>query len=609
MCGIFGVSGRDAATPSLLEGLRRMEYRGYDSAGLCLAHHDGLHRRRAVGRVTALEPLTRDIPTGTCGIAHTRWATHGGVTEANAHPHSDAAERVAIVHNGILENEVELRAELVDAGASFASETDSELIALVLADQLDGVDTNDDDALLAAWASCLDRLEGSFALAAVVAERPDQVLLARRFSPLVVGHGETATYAASDAASLAGLVDEVTFLEEGDIGLIGPQRLLLHDGDSAAVTRDRAPLLATADSVELGGYPHHMLKEIHEQPGVFRACLKGRLTPYGIEGVDLPIQPELVRVLACGTSYNAGLLGRAYIEQLAQVPVIVDHAHEFRFSTPAGPRALVLAISQSGETADTLAAVRTARERGYPSVGIVNTEHSSLTRLVDSVLTIRAGTEVGVASTKAFLGQVLASLLLALEVGRQRGTLPVESLRTLADHMRRFPTQLDRLLASRRLRTQLDAACALFEGQSSAFFLGRNLSYPVALEGALKLKEISYIHAEGYAGGELKHGPLALITDGTPVVVVASDGPSRGKLFGNAREVAARGAKVIVLAREDDKEAESHGDVVIRVPATHQLLQPLLSTVVTQLLAYQVALDRGCDVDRPRNLAKSVTVE
>ena len=610
MCGIMGTLRTDGVSTVLLEGLRRMEYRGYDSAGMCVVNGNGLERRRAVGRVAALEPLVEDLPSAGCGIAHTRWATHGGVTEANAHPHTDPSGRVAVVHNGIIENDVALRAEVgLDASVSFTSETDTELVAHLLAAALEGIDATDDAALLGAWRSALSRLEGSYALAAILADRDDVILLGRAFSPLVIGFSEGGAVLSSDVASLAGLVDELLFLEEGDTGLMFTDRVVLVGGEGLSVERERDPFDWQQEQSELGGYPHYMLKEIHEQPGVFRACLKGRLTGQGVGGIDLPIMPELVRVLACGTSYNAGLLVRSYIEELAGIPVIVDHAHEFRFSTPAGPHALVVAISQSGETADTLAAVRTARERGYPSVGIVNTEQSTLTRLVDSVLPIRAGPEIGVASTKAFLGQVLSGLLLGLKLGHQRGRLPVDELRMLADDTRRFPTLLDRQLASRKLRSSLKEACSFFEGHNSAFFLGRNLTYPIALEGALKLKEISYIHAEGYAGGELKHGPLALIEEGTPVIVISSTGPSRRKLLGNAREVSARGGRVILLTPNDDAEAADHADLVIQVPRSHRLLQPLLGNVVMQLLAYHVAVQRGCDVDHPRNLAKSVTVE
>ena len=611
MCGIFGVIGSDETKKTLLKGLSRMEYRGYDSSGICLAKENELIRKRAAGPLDNLRPLVEEIKMkSNCGIAHTRWATHGPPTEENAHPHFDFKSSVAVVHNGIIENEVSLRLSLEKSGVSeFESETDTELIAHIFGNELLGKKSLDDKTLLKSWRKTLDKLEGSFAVAAVVQGRPDAILIARSFAPLIVAHNEEKGYLASDMSCIVGLSKKIRFVEDGDWGILTSEEIRLWDSEGESVVREISELEWTDDDAEKGGYPTFMLKEIHEQPRVFRDCLRGRLNSDALRGIKIPYKPDLVRVIGCGTAYNAGILSRYYIEELSGIPVVVDHAHEFRYGTPTGPKALVVGISQSGETADTLAGIQTAKERGYPTLGIVNVETSTMAREVDYILGIKAGPEIGVASTKAFTGQILGGLLVALKLGRLTNKVHTEDLALLNHHTRRLPTAMERMLSSPDLKVAIKRARKLFEEKSSAFFLGRNFSYPIALEAALKLKEISYIHAEGYAGGELKHGPLALIEDGTPVVVIASDGISQQKLYGNAREVSARGAKLIVIAVEGDVLAESHGDVVIWVPKTHRLLQPILLNVVCQILALKIAEDRDCNVDRPRNLAKSVTVE
>ncbi len=613
MCGIFGVIGSSETKKTLLKGLSRMEYRGYDSSGICLALEDGLIRKRAAGPLDNLRPLVENEPSDSnCGIAHTRWATHGPPTEENAHPHFDSNSSVAVVHNGIIENEVSLRKSLKQLGVSkFESETDTELIAHVLGNELSKNKKKNlsDKVLLKAWRNTLNKLEGSFAVAAVVEGRTDAILIARSFAPLIIAHNNDTGYLASDMSCLVGLTDNIRFVEDGDWGIITSNEIKLWNLDGDLVEREINELEWTDDDAEKGGYPTFMLKEIHEQPRVFRDCLRGRLNPDALRGIKIPYKPNLVRVIGCGTAYNAGILSRYYIEELSGIPVVIDHAHEFRYGTPTGPKALVVGISQSGETADTLAGIQTAKERGYPTLGIVNVETSTMAREVDYILGIKAGPEIGVASTKAFTGQILGGLLVALKLGRLTNKVHTEDLALLNHHTRRLPTAMERMLSSPDIKVAIRRARKLFEEKHSAFFLGRNFSYPIALEAALKLKEISYIHAEGYAGGELKHGPLALIEDGTPVVVIASDGISQQKLYGNAREVSARGAKLIVVAVEGDELAESHGDVVIWVPKTHRLLQPILLNVVCQILALKIAEDRGCNVDRPRNLAKSVTVE
>lgn len=614
MCGIIGITGdKEGMVSRLMAGLTKMEYRGYDSAGVCISHPEGLDVKRSEGVLDNLKETVTDMKDGTCGIAHTRWATHGPPTEENAHPHCDPQFRVAVVHNGIIENEVQLRQILIEATHNdcFQSETDTELVAHVLAQELDaecGDVVPDDEQLLAAWRRSLDRFDGSFSLAAVVKGRSDVILVARSFSPLILAHNG-AGFLASDVSCLVGMAKEVCFIEDGDWGLLYKDRMELFDSEGNPVSRESTKLQWNEEDAELGGWPTFMLKEINEQPAVVRACLQGRLSREALRGVKIPYKPDLVRIIACGTAFHAGMMARHYIEELSGIPCIVDHAHEFRYGTPAGPKALVLGVSQSGETADTLAGLMTAQERGYPTLSIVNVETSTIARQSDAILGIRAGPEIGVASTKAFTGQVLGGLLVALRLGRLTNKVHTEELAVISNAARRFPNAMERLLASTQLEQGLKRARRLFHDKNHAFFLGRNSSYPIALEGALKLKEISYIHAEGYAGGELKHGPLALIEDGTPVVVISSEGIIQQKLFGNAREVSARGARVIMIAVEGDEEAAAHADVVITVPKTHPLLQPIMHNVVCQLLSYHVAMDRDCNVDRPRNLAKSVTVE
>ena len=615
MCGIFGSIGNTTTKTVLFEGLRRMEYRGYDSSGICVIEDGEFVRRRAVGHLTNLEPLLEEIPEFNCGIAHTRWATHGAPTVENAHPHVDSQYSVAVVHNGIIENETEIRDHLrqFNGSVDLASDTDSELIAHLLSLEFEQAEIDasacDITEIKYCWKKVIDRLEGSFALAAIIKYCPDIILFARRFAPLIIASNGERGLLASDVACMVGLTSEVQFIEDGDWGVLRTDGVEIFDETGASIERETAELEWQMGDAELGGYPTFMLKEIHEQPRVVRDCLRGRLHRESIHGVDIPHNPRLIRILACGTAYNAGLISRYYIEKLAGVPVILDHAHEFRYGAPSGPKALVIGISQSGETADTLAGINAAKERGYPTLGIVNVETSTLARSVDSLLGIRAGPEIGVASTKAFTGQVLGGLLVALRLGELNNRVHPEDLRYFNHEARLLPTAMERMLSSQNIKTGLWEAQQMFIDKENAFFLGRNTSYPIALEGALKLKEISYIHAEGYAGGELKHGPLALVEQDTPVVVIASEGDSHKKLCGNAKEVSARGAKVLFITHFDDETAEEYGDLVIRVPKTHELLQPLMYNVITQLLALQVAEDRGRDVDRPRNLAKSVTVE
>ncbi len=614
MCGIFGVTGDKDTTELLIHGLKRMEYRGYDSSGICL-NNEELIRKRAVGPLSNLEPLVVDLPDSKCGIAHTRWATHGAPTVENAHPHVSSELDVAVVHNGIIENEVELRNFLKSdyKELEFESETDSELVAHLLSKELKKINSKikniTEDQILSSWKNVIDKLEGSYALAAVISGREDSILFARKFAPLILSHDGKRGLLASDVSCVVGLSESVFYLEEGDWGIIKDLGVKIFNIDGDTVELKPKKLEWELGDAELGGYPTFMLKEIYEQPRVVRDCLRGRLSRDKIKGVKIPYHPRLLRIVGCGTAYNAGLLARYYIEQLSKIPVILDHAHEFRYGAPSGPKSLVVGISQSGETADTLAAIDAAQERGYPTLGIVNVESSTIARNVDHIIGIRAGPEIGVASTKAFTGQVLGGLLIAMKLGQDSKNFHREDLSYFDRHARMLPTSMERMLNDQNIKTKLWEAQQYFSGKNHAFFLGRNTSYPIALEGALKLKEISYIHAEGYAGGELKHGPLALVEEGTPIVVIASEGSSHKKLLGNAREVSSRGAKVIFITHQEDELADSHADLVIKVPRTHDLLQPLMYNIICQLLSLNIAEERGCNVDRPRNLAKSVTVE
>ncbi len=615
MCGIFGIIGELNTTELLMHGLKRMEYRGYDSSGICLVNGKTLVRKRAVGHLTNLEPLLVDLPDSECGIAHTRWATHGPPTVENAHPHMSPKLDVAVVHNGIIENEIHLKKQLKSENQKikFESDTDSEIVAHLLSNEIKNqglkIDGASEEEFLLCWREVIKKLEGSFALATVVQGRKDFILFARRFAPLIIAHDGKKGLLASDVSCLVGLTESVFYLEEGDWGIINNEEVRIFNKDEELVATESKKLEWKMGDAELGGYPTFMLKEIYEQPRVVRDCLRGRLSRDEIKGVSIPYHPRFLRIVGCGTAYNAGLLVRYYIEQLSKIPVLLDHAHEFRYGAPSGPKSLVVGISQSGETADTLAAIQAAHERGYPTLGIVNVESSTMARTVNSVIGIRAGPEIGVASTKAFTGQVLGGLLVAMKLGQVSKNFHREDLSYFDRHARMLPTSMERMLNDQNIKTKLWEAQQFFEGKNHAFFLGRNTSYPIALEGALKLKEISYIHAEGYAGGELKHGPLALVEDGTPVVVIASEGSSHQKLLGNTREVIARGAKVIFITHQEDDLAQEYADLVIKVPRTHDLLQPLLYNIICQLLSLNIAEERGCNVDRPRNLAKSVTVE
>ena len=611
MCGIVGYVGRERCVEVLMEGLRHLEYRGYDSAGLALQRDGRIERVREVGQLKNLERTITgsngDLSGARAGIGHTRWATHGRPSEANSHPHIGGEGAVAVVHNGIIENFYELKEELQGRGVAFSSETDTEVIAHLLAERAEA-----GEPLREALAATLERLQGSFAVAAVSALEPDTVVAARHRSPLVVGFGEGENFLASSVQALLGETNEFLVVENGEIVEITASSAQIFSIEGEPVERESFEVDWGVEAVELGGYQDYMLKEIHEQPAALGATLLSRLDADGAvdlseTGLDLS-RIDRVLVIACGTAYHAGLLGKYVIEKLGRVPVEVAVASEYRYADPIGDeRTLVVAVSQSGETTDTLAAAQTARGFGARVLAVTNTQGSLITREADAVLLTKAGPEICVASTKAFLAQIAILDLLALALAAARGALPEEELREIGRGLRRAPEKVEETLEL--LGSRVKEAADLFEDARCSLFLGRGVSYPVALEGSLKLKEISYVPAEGYPAGEMKHGPIALVDEYCPVVAVLGEGTVREKTLSNVEETVARGANVIAVAHEGDTEARRVARVVLPVPEAPEILAPLVSSVPLQLLAYHVAKDRGLDVDKPRNLAKSVTVE
>jgi glutamine---fructose-6-phosphate transaminase (isomerizing) len=611
MCGIVGAIAPQDVSPVLVEGLRRLEYRGYDSTGVAVAPQTGtLCLRRAVGKVARLqEKLDTEPCSGPIGIAHSRWATHGGVTEANAHPHV-SGERIALIHNGIIENHVELRSELTAKGYAFMSETDTEVIAHLIHDQVKtGLD------LTAAVQQAVKRLTGAYAIVVFDAQKPDRIVVARIASPLVIGLADGANYVASDVQALLPVTRHFQFLEEGDVADIRRDAVTIFDARGNLVQRPVHESGLSADAVERGEYAHYMLKEIHEQPRAIADTLSERIVSdhvleaaFGPRAADVLPRVQQVHIVACGTSFHAGLVARYYLEQGARIPCTVEVASEYRYRNPVvQPGTLFLAISQSGETADTLAALREARKLGYvATAAICNVPESSLVRESDLTLMTRAGPEIGVASTKAFTTQLAALGLLGLAIAQRRG-IDRRVIALYTRQMRRVPEMVEHTL---KLDAPIRKWAEAFADKHHALFLGRGPTWPIAMEGALKLKEISYIHAEAYAAGELKHGPLALVDDDMPVVAVAPNNTLLEKLKSNLQEVRARGGRLFVFADPNTGIEASDGVDVITMPDHIEPLQaPLVYTIPLQLLSYHVAVLRGTDVDQPRNLAKSVTVE
>jgi glucosamine--fructose-6-phosphate aminotransferase (isomerizing) len=579
MCGIVGYAGRRKAAPLIIDGLRRLEYRGYDSFGVAtVGSHLDIYKM--CGRIPASLPDTRTMK-GTLGIGHTRWATHGAPSEANAHPHTDCTGRIAVVHNGIIENYASLRRNLEKKGHRFRSETDTEVIAHLIEEQFEG-------DLLAAVEASVKSLEGSYAILAV-AEGDRRIVAARNASPLVLGLGDGETLAASDMTPLLEFTERVVFAEDGDIISITPQGAEIHHG-GRIVSRPVELVDWCADDVKKGGFEHFMLKEIYEQPRVFYETVR-TANPEPL--VDLLRSTPALTIVACGTSYHAGLIAKYLLEECAGIPVRVDHASEFRYSVPPA-RNPVLAVTQSGETADTLWAIRAAKARACPTVALTNVVGSSVTRLADSAIYTRAGPEVGVAATKSFIAQLAVFMVVADRLGGGRLS------KALADA---------HLAIGDLLRQDVGEAVALCRKARSIFFIGRGPFYPVALEGALKMKEISYIHAEGYAAGELKHGPFALLTPETPAVAICVPGPTYRVMISNVKEIKARGAPVIGIGLAGDREIAEVVDVFLPIAGEGPWVQVLTASVILQLLAYHTARSLETDIDRPRNLAKSVTVE
>ena len=607
MCGIIGIVGTDHVAARLVDGLRRMEYRGYDSAGVCTINDGALVRRRAQGKLANLvEELARNPAPGATGIAHTRWATHGAPTEANAHPH--ATPQVALVHNGIIENYKELRDELRSQGREFESETDSEVVVQMLSRLIeDGASPED------AVQDVLPRLRGAFALAIAFRDHPDMLIGARLGSPLVVGHGDGEMFLGSDALALAPLTQQISYLEEGDWVVITGDGALIRDAEGASVEREVRTSGASAAAIEKGNYRHFMQKEIFEQPTVVAQTLRSYLRPaeqrVALPQIEFDISAiQRVTIVACGTSYYAGMVAKYWFEQFARVPVDIDFASEFRYRDPVlEDGGLALFISQSGETADTLAALRHCKANGQIIAAVVNVPTSSMAREADLLLPTHAGPEIGVASTKAFTCQLAVLAALAAHFAVKKGRMDRAEEAEIVEHLLEAPACLNAALDH---DDDIAAMAHLITPARDVLYLGRGPDFPLALEGALKLKEISYIHAEGYAAGEMKHGPIALIDDSVPVIVLAPSGPLFEKTVSNMQEVQARGGQVVLISdAEGIAQAGEDCIATIQMPKVHPLIAPLVYAVPVQLLAYHVACAKGTDVDQPRNLAKSVTVE
>jgi glucosamine--fructose-6-phosphate aminotransferase (isomerizing) len=617
MCGIVGYVGQRPVQEILLAGLQKLEYRGYDSAGISIQSDGQLDSVRAVGNLSALRAAVDEAeadfgggvavaaPPATTGIGHTRWATHGRVSEENAHPHFDADNRVHIVVNGIVENFMELKQELLADGVEFTSETDVEVMAHLIARELEETDDLPEAVRIA-----YNRLRGHYALVAVAADEPGVVVGARKECPLIVGRGDGEQFLASGIPAFLAHTRRVQFIENDEIVVIRPEGVEFFKADGVRVEREIETIDWDAEEAEKGGYETFMLKEIHEQADAVAETIADRTVR--ADGVDLPeLDDALLRdcrrivIVACGTSYHAGLIGRYAIEEWARVPVEMDIASEYRYRNPiVGPGDLVIGITQSGETADTLAAMRLARERGASVIAVTNIMGSQATRDADGVLFTRSGLEVSVAATKTFTAQVAAMYLLALRTAELRGTLSEERRRELVAQIKHLPHSIAELLDAGS--AEVDKVAERFKDAEFFLYLGRHIGLPVCLEGALKLKEISYTATDAYAAGEMKHGPIALLEEGTPVVVVATDSPVLDKVISNMQEVRARGAAVIAVGGD---AVVPHADAVLRVPDADWMLQPLLAVIPLQLLAYRIARLRGLNVDQPRNLAKTVTVE
>lgn len=622
MCGIIAYLGKKAAQPILVEGLKRLEYRGYDSAGIAMLGGSAIRIKKTSGRIEALERMLNEPDAAeTFGIGHTRWATHGQPNTVNAHPHLDYTGKIAIVHNGIIENYGTLKTWLQNEGVEFASETDTEVIANLIGyfysncrDDEEQTPRNGQNKFEWAVQRALRELHGTFGLAIICSDFNDMFIGAKRGSPLILGLGDNEYVLASDAAAIVEHTTRAIYLADNEMVTIGPDGFHTKTIDNVTVSKDLQQIEFSLEQIELGGFEHHMLKEIFEQPRSLKTCMGGRIDRQNnrikLGGIasylrDLTRTKRLI-LSGCGTAFHAGLVGEFLFEQLARIPAETEYASEFRYRNPIiEDRTVVIAISQSGETLDTLAAVEQAKERGAIVLGIVNVVGSSIARSTDAGIYLHAGPEIGVASTKAFTAQVAVLTMLAIELGRRKHISSNEADRYI-DELSQIPDKISTILTQSE---QIKDIAAANIDKDNWLFLGRGFNYPVALEGALKLKEISYIHAEGLPAAEMKHGPIALIADGMPAVFIATAGPQYDKIMGNIAEVRARGGKIIVVATEGDQNIAQYADHLITIPDAAEFLQPMLAVVPLQLLAYHAAVLRGHDVDKPRNLAKSVTVE
>ena len=610
MCGIVGYIGGREVKPLLVEGLRRLEYRGYDSAGITVASNGSLITRKAVGKIAELEQMLSEngLPESHCGIAHTRWATHGPPTEVNAHPHTDCSSEISLVHNGIIENAGTLKKKLESLGHEFTTDTDTEVIVHLIEETYE-------DSLEEAVRSALSQVEGTYGLAIMSSREPGKVVGARKGSPLLVGIGDDHDYfLASDIAAVLAHTRDVVYLEDGEMAVLTRDGYQISTLKGRELSKDVTHIDWDLDAIEKGGFDHFMIKEIFEQPETIENAMRGRLLEEdgiaklgGLQHLmDELAETEQIVITASGTSWHAGLIGEYMIEEFARIPVEVEYASEFRYRNPViKPNTTVIAISQSGETADTLAAIREAKRQGATAMGIVNVVGSTIARETDGGVYIHAGPEIGVASTKAFTSQVVVLSLLTLLMARRRGMSVVQG-REIVHGLRQLPRQVSQVL---ELNDAIRELARTYKDAGNFLYLGRGYNFPTALEGALKLKEISYIHAEGLPAAEMKHGPIALITEEMPVVVVAPHDAVYGKVVSNIEEVKTRGGRVIAVVSEGNTELAEKVDHLITIPETLDMLTPILATIPLQLLSYHVAVMRGCNVDQPRNLAKSVTVE
>ena len=614
MCGIVGYVGNKDVVPILIDGLKRLEYRGYDSAGIGVIENGRLELRRCMGKICNLENALKEKPCkGSIALGHTRWATHGRPSEENAHPHTDCQDRLVVVHNGIIENYLTLKKGLIKEGHKFKSETDTEVLAHLVEKYL--AKSRGKKSILFALQRALKEVEGSYAVGVISVDDPEKIVCARKESPLVIGLGRKEYFIASDVPAILGYTRKVIYLDDGETAEVSTSGMEVYDKSGRKIKKKVFQISWDPVMAEKGGYKHFMLKEIHEQPRAIRDTFRGRMAPdkgeVYLEEIGLSKEEirkiEKVYIVACGTSYHSALYGEFLFEELVRLPCEVDIGSEFRYRNPIiNGNTLVLLISQSGETADTLAGLKEAKEKGGKTLAICNVLGSTATREADGVIYTRAGPEIGVASSKAFTAQLTALCLLAIYFGRVRGTLGKEKARNILMHLLRIPHQVEEVLENQE---EIIACAQSYFKKIDFLFLGRHINYPIALEGALKLKEISYIHAEGYPAGEMKHGPIALIDKNMPVLAIATNSKVYEKVMANIEEVKARDGIVIALATKNNKEIKKKAEHVFYLSETMEILSPIVNVVSLQLLAYHIAALRGCDVDQPRNLAKSVTVE